>query len=514
MKEVYLGIEFGSTRIKGVFVDNMGNVVAKGVFDWENQLIDGVWTYDLEYAQFGFKECYQALKRDYLARYNALPDVGAIGISSMMHGYIALDENDNLLTPFRTWRNTMCKDASEILSSLFDYPMPERFTTPHFLNAVLKREDHLIKVRKIFTLCSYFHYLLTGEFVTGLGDASGIFPIKDGEYDKEKMQKFNALLSERGIKVDYQTMIPKPIKAGCVAGFLTKEGAKMLDDDLDANIPLCAPEGDVQTGMVATNCLKAGQANLSCGTSAFIVAVLDEKINIKPAPVIGGMVLPSGEKIAMSNVNNFSCELNAYATIFEELLCLYSVDAKKDKLFETMFKSGLESDTDGGYLAYNFLSGESFAQIERGATMIARSPLGVPSFGAFCKNLLFSSVCGLAKGIQILTEQNVNIGEITCHGGFFKTEKVGATVIASALKKRVKLYKSASEGGAYGMAVLALYLTKNEYRLCEFTDKLFENKPTERFDIDPKVSEQFDLYYEKYNRCLPAERLLVEKIYD
>ena len=508
MKKV-LGIELGSTRIKSVLVDENGAVIAQGAHDWENKLENGFWTYSLEDVWNGLRASYKSLCDDFGA---PIENLDSIGISAMMHGYLAFDKDDNLLVPFRTWRNTTTAQASEELTRELDFNMPQRWSGTHYYQAVLNGEEHIDKVAFLTTLAGYVHFVLTGERVLGVGDAAGMFPIKDGDYDKERLAIFNSLLKKHGVDADLGKLLPKSLPAGAFAGKLTEEGAKMLDPSgtLKAGAILCPPEGDAGTGMVATNAVKVRTGNVSAGTSAFAMVVLEKPLS-KVNSMIDIVATPSGDTVAMVHANNFTSEINAWANLFDELLNMAGVSMKKGKLYDMMYEVSANSDDDiGGLVGYNFLSGEPIVGLESGIPLIARKPSGKLTFANFMQMQLYSALGAMSIGMEILAEEKVQIEDICGHGGFFKTPFIGANAMSAALGAPITVMRNAGEGGAWGVALLALFATLENVTLGEFLDKLFESAEKETTVASDSEKAKFARFMKDYKAALAVEKLATE----
>ena len=510
-----LGIELGSTRIKSVIIDNAGSVIATGAYSWENRLEKGFWTYSVEEIWHGLQESYADLKRKYESRFSKkLTQFDAIGISAMMHGYLAFDENDELLVPFRTWRNTNTGEAAEILSNELNFNMPLRWSASHLLQAVINREEHIHKICYITTLAGYVHYKLTGEKVLGIGDASGMFPIKNGEYDPDRIEKFESVLRKYGFEKSAKSLLPQILVAGEKAGSLTEKGARLLDvsGDLVSGIQLCPPEGDAGTGMVATNSIRFGTGNVSAGTSAFLMAVLDQELD-RCYKEIDVVTTPHGAPVAMVHVNNFTSEINAWADLFEEVIALVGGNIDHGKLFDALYAKAQEGDAScGGLLGYNFISGEPIAQVDAGAPMIVRMTDEKLTLANFMKMQIYSALGSLAIGCEILLNENVQISSVCGHGGFFKAPLVGQSAMSAAVGAPVTVMQNAGEGGAWGIAVLALFTYLGEQNLESFLDGIFAD--TEKTTVSASNSEvnSFKLFMKKYKQGLAVERLAVENL--
>ena len=424
-----LGIEFGSTRIKAVLVDENNMPIASGDHDWENRLENGMWTYTLEDIWTGLQDCYQKMTEDVKEKYGvAVEKLAAIGFSAMMHGYLAFDKEGNLLVPFRTWRNTITQEASEALTKVFNFHVPQRWSIAHLYQAILNGEEHVPQVDFFTTLDGYIHWQLTGEKVLGVGSASGMFPIDSTikDYDKAMIQKFDELVAPKGFPWKLEHLLPKVLLAGDKAGVLTEEGAKKLDPTgtLQAGCPLCPPEGDAGTGMVATNSVKQRTGNVSAGTSVFAMIVLEKALK-RVHEEIDMVTTPSGDAVAMVHCNNCTSDLNAWVNIFKEFAESFGIDVDMNKLFGTLYNKALEGDKDcGGLLVYNYFSGEHITGFEEGRPMFVRTPDSKFSLANFMRANLYTSLGALKVGLDILLkEEEVAIDRITGHGGLFKLDR-------------------------------------------------------------------------------------------
>ncbi len=479
-KDCVIGMEFGSTRIKSVMADGRGNVLASGSHIWENRFENGIWTYFREDIILGLQACYADLKSDVMQKYGVkLTEVGAIGISAMMHGYLVLDKYDNVLTPFRTWRNNNAAEAAEKLTEIFGYPIPARWSIAHLYQAILNGEKHIKDIAFQTTLAGYVHYLLTGEKVTGIDEASGMFPVNGvlKDFDAERAKLFENLVSvKERAPFSLKRIFPKVLVAGEVAGFLTEEGAKLLDPDgdLKRGIPLCPPEGDVATGMVATNAVKAGAGNVSAGTSIFCMVALDKPLK-QVHPEIDMVATPAGAPVAMVHCNNCSSDINAWANVFADFAKRLGSDISRGELFKLLFEASLEGDADcGEIISYNFVSGENIAGIDKGRPLVIRKTESNFTLSNFMRSQIYSSMATLKTGLYILSkEENIEIRSVVAHGGLFKTERVAQQYLANAVGSPVTVMRTAGEGGAWGMALLALYFKYGNGR--SLTDYLDEN---------------------------------------
>lgn len=512
MKKI-LGIELGSTRIKSILMDESASVIAQGSYEWENELVDGLWSYSLENVEKGLQTSYARLSDDYKKTFgNNLTEISAIGISAMMHGYLAFDEDGKLLVPFRTWRNTNTSRAAEELTELFQFNIPMRWSVAHYYQAILNGEPHAKNVRFLTTLAGYVHYKLTGEKVLGIGDASGMFPIKNNAYDQDLLKKFNVLLSENGIDSPLESLLPTILLAGEEAGRLTDEGAKWIDPTgvLKSGCILCPPEGDAGTGMVATNSITPKTANVSAGTSAFLMAVLEKNLEsyYKEIDVV---TTPHGAPVAMVHVNNFTSEMTAWANLFEEIITLGGGTIPRGKLFDELYAKSLEADKDcGGLIGYNFLSGEPIAGVERGIPMIARTPDGKLTLSNFMKMHIYSALGSLAIGCETLKKEKVQIDSVCGHGGFFKAPIVGQSAMSAAIGAPVTVMNNAGEGGAWGIALLALATELGEQDLERYLNTVFADTEKTTVEADEKETAYFNAFMQKYKKGIAVEKLAGE----
>jgi len=510
--EKILGIEFGSTRIKSVLTDENGNVLATGGYEWENSLVDGIWTYPIEKVLEGCRESFRLLNEDYKSKYlQPVKTLSAIGISAMMHGYLAFN-GDKLLVPFRTWRNTITAKAADELTELFEFNVPQRWSVSHFYQAILNGEPHVKDVDFLTTLAGYVHWKLTGKKVLGIGDASGMFPIEENDYSASMVKKFNALIKEKGIEKDVTNILPKVLLAGEYAGTLTEDGAKFLDPSgtLQAGAIVCPPEGDAGTGMVATNSVKEKTGNVSAGTSAFVMLVLEKALS-RVYKEIDVVTTPDGKPVAMVHVNNCTSEINRWSSIFDQVLGLFGAKVSKGELMTALFKKSLESDKEiGGLTAYNFLSGEPIANTEQGCPLILRRPDGEMSLANFMQSQIYSALGSLALGMEILKDENVSVNAICGHGGFFKTEFVGQNAMSAALNAPVTVMDNAGEGGAWGIAILAIYALRKKGSLSEFLDEFFKDVKKNTVIADQEERKKFDNFMIGYRRNLQVAKTASE----
>jgi sugar (pentulose or hexulose) kinase len=514
-----LGIEFGSTRIKAVLVDDKNEPIASGSHDWENRYENGIWTYSLEDIWGGLQDCYQDLVKDVKGKYDLeLTSVGALGISAMMHGYMPFNKEGELLVPFRTWRNNITAEASEKLSELFGYNVPQRWSIAHLYQAILNGEEHVKDIDYITTLEAYVHWKLTGQRVLGIGDVAGMFPVdvKTKDYNEEMVQKFDELVKPLGFSWKLRDIMPKTLLAGQDAGCLTAEGAKLLDvtGKLQAGIPMCPPEGDAGTGMVATNSVARRTGNVSAGTSVFAMIVLEKELS-RPYKEIDMVTTPAGDLVAMAHSNNCTSDLNAWVGIFKEFAESMGMEVDMNKLFETLYRKALEGDPDcGGLLSYCYFSGEHMTGFEEGRPLFVRSPESNFNLANFMRTNLYTCLGAMRVGLNILFEkEGVQVDRLLGHGGLFKTKGVGQQILADAVNAPVSVMSTAGEGGAWGIAVLASYLVNKEdgETLDHFLDeKVFAGNEGTSLDPDPKGVEGFNIFMERYMKGIPIERAAVD----
>ncbi len=509
-----LGIEFGSTRIKAVLVGEQNQPIAQGAYDWENRYEKGIWTYHLEDVWTGLQTCYQRLAEEVKTRYGVeLIKIGAIGFSAMMHGYMPFDSDGKLLVPFRTWRNTMTEQASEELTELFQYHIPQRWSIAHLYQAILNQEEHVGQIAFLSTLAGYVHWKLTGEKVLGIGEASGMFPIdiQTKDYNREMIQKFEEKIAKEKLKWKLEEILPKVLVAGEQAGKLTKEGAKLLDisGKLQPGILLCPPEGDAGTGMVATNSVAKRTGNVSAGTSIFAMIVLEKELK-KVHKEIDLVTTPSGDSVAMVHCNNCTSDLNEWVGIFKEFAACFGIQADQNQLYAALYQKALEGDADcGGLLAYNYLSGEHITNMEEGRPLFVRTPKSQFCLANFMRVHLFTALGALKTGLDILLkEEKVQVDQILGHGGFFKTEGVGQKILADAINIPVSVLKTAGEGGAWGIALLASFLLhKKEETLDQFLkEQVFCGEIGSQIQPDKKDVLGFEQFMKRYQAGLIIER--------
>jgi sugar (pentulose or hexulose) kinase len=514
-----LGIEFGSTRIKAVLIDANHTPIASGSHEWENRYENGVWTYSLDDVWNGLQACFRDLQASVQAQYGvSLRTVGAIGFSGMMHGYMPFDQDGNLLVPFRTWRNTITGQAAAQLTELFQFNIPQRWSIAHLWQAILNQEPHVKDIRHLNTLAGYVHWKLTGEKVLGIGEASGMFPIDSttNDYDAHKIDQFNALLAAKHLPWRLPDILPRVLVAGERAGTLTAEGARLLDPsgELQPGIPLCPPEGDAETGMVATNSVAERTGNVSAGTSVFAMIVLEKPLS-RVYPEIDIVTTPTGKPVAMVHSNNCTSDLNAWIDLFQEAAVALGAQVSESQLYETLYRLALTGDADGGgLLAYNYVSGEHITHMEEGRPLFVRTPTSRFTLANFMRTHLFASLGALRIGLDILFDQEqVRIDQILGHGGFFKTREVGQRIMAAAMNVPVSVMETAGEGGAWGIALLAAYMLfrqANEPLEAYLADKVFAGQKAITLAPEPRDVEGFAAFMQRYKRGLAIERAAVE----
>lgn len=516
-----LGIEFGSTRIKAVLINSENVPVAGGAFDWENSLVDGIWTYSMDEIHNGLQTCYADLKKDVKAKYGiTLKKIKAFGVSAMMHGYLAFGKDDNLLVPFRTWRNTITGAASEKLSGLFNYPIPERWSISHLYQAILNKEPHVKDVAFFTTLAGYVHWKLTGKKVLGIGDASGMFPIDIAakDYNKKMIAQFDELIKGEGFGWKLEDILPEALVAGEDAGVMTKEGAAFLDPegDLEPGTPLAPPEGDAGTGMAATNAVRERTGNVSAGTSVFAMVVLEKDLSAAYNGKIDLVTTPAGSLTAMAHANNCTGEYDKWINLFGEAMKACGYDVKKGDLYENLLSAALEGDKDcGGLIPYNYLSGESMTGLSEGRPLFVREQNCNFNLKNFMRAQLFTALGALRTGMDILFDkEHVAIDKLNGHGGFFKTAKVGLTVMSAAMHTPISTLSTAGEGGPWGMALLASFLVNGKgKKLEDFLDNdVFGSSKAETVMASDEDVKGFNGFFAKYTRGLAVERAAIENV--
>ena len=520
-----LGLEFGSTRIKAVLVDESHSVVAMGTWDWENSLADNIWTYSLEDIWKGLQGCYKSLAEDVRERYGVtLTKLAALGFSGMMHGYMPFDAAGELLVPFRTWRNTMTEEACRKLTPLFQFNIPQRWSIAHLYQAILNGEEHVKDISYLTTLAGYIHWQLSGEGkeggerVLGVGEASGMFPIDSAicDYDAEMTAKFDELVADKGFGWKLKEILPGVLPAGEKAGTLSAAGAKLLDPsgNLQPGVPMCPPEGDAGTGMTATNSVKVRTGNISAGTSIFSMVVTEKALS-KVHEEIDMVTTPDGSPVAMVHCNNCTSDLNAWVNLSEEFAGRFGMKTDKNELYGMLYREALTADTDcGGLMAYNYFAGEPVTGLNGGRPMFVRTPDAKFTLANFMRSHLYSSMATLKIGNDILLkEEQVKVDSLTGHGGLFKTPVVGQQLMAAAMNAPVTVMDTASEGGAWGMAVLAAYMrekAEGETLPDYLSSRIFAGQTGTTIEPKPEDVAGFDAFIERYKSTLPAEKAAVE----
>ncbi|MDO4164956.1 MAG: FGGY-family carbohydrate kinase [Bacteroides sp.] len=514
-----LGIEFGSTRIKAVLIDEGNKPIAQGSHTWENQLVDGLWTYSMDAIWHGLQDCYADLRADVQKQYGVeLETLAAIGISAMMHGYMAFNKQEEILVPFRTWRNTNTGQAAAELSELFYFNIPLRWSISHVYQAILNGEPHVKDIDFLTTLAGYIHWQLTGEKVLGIGDASGMLPIDpvSKNYSAIMVEKFDQLIAPKALGWTLTDILPKVLLAGEDAGKLTAEGAKKLDvsGHLKPGVPLCPPEGDAGTGMVATNAVKQRTGNVSAGTSSFSMIVLEKDLS-KPYEMIDMVTTPDGSPVAMVHCNNCTSDLNAWVGLFKEYQELLGVPVDMNEIFGKLYNHALTGDADcGGLISFNYISGEPVTGLAEGRPMFVRSADDKFNLANFMRTHLYASVGVLKIGNDILfNDEKVKVDRITGHGGLFKTKGIGQRVLAAALNSPISVMETAGEGGAWGIALLGSYLVNNDKKLslADFLDEqVFGGDAGVEIAPTPEDVAGFNAYIETYKAALPIEEAAVK----
>lgn len=516
-----LGIEFGSTRIKAVLIDDTYTTIAAGDYGWASHLEDGLWSYSQEEIWTGLQTAYAALAEDVENAYGEkLTRVGRIGFSAMMHGYLAFGKDGELLVPFRTWQNTNTSEAHEKLSELFQYNIPERWSIAHLYQAVLNNEEHIGKVDFFTTLAGYVHWKLTGKKVLGVGDASGMFPIDPTThtYETEFIEKFNAIPEVAAQPWKLADLLPEPLVAGTPAGTLTEEGAKLLDPTgtLQPGITFAPPEGDAGTGMVATNSVRVRTGNVSAGTSIFAMVVLERKLE-RLHPEVDLVTTPAGDLAGMSHANNFTSDLNAWVGLFGQFAAAIGTPVDAGTLYGTLFRAAIADDVDsncGGLINYPFRSGEFLAGLPEGRPLFARGPEARMSLGNFMRAQLFSAFSPVKIGMDVMTkDEGVAVDSLVGHGGIFTTPKVAQKILAAAFDTPIKVMSTAAEGGAWGMAVLVDYLWHADQPLDEFLDaRVFADAASTTENPDEGDVAGFEEFFDRFRKGLPIEHVAIESI--
>ena len=520
--KVWLGIEFGSTRIKAVLIGPDHQPIASGSHVWQDQLLDGVWTYSLDAIHAGLRDCYRDLKQQVKDQYGeTLKTLSGFGVSAMMHGYLAFDAQMNQLVPFRTWRNTITGAAAAEMTELLQFNIPQRWSAAHLHQAVLNGEDHLRKLAFITTLAGYVHWLLSGEKVLGVGDAAGMFPIDSTrcDWDYAMTDKYQALIAGRGYPWTVREILPRVLSAGEFAGCLTEDGARFLDPDgdLQPGAVMCPPEGDAGTGMVATNSVAPRTGNVSAGTSVFAMIVLEKALS-ELHTEIDMVTTPSGMPVAMVHCNTCTSDLNAWVKLFAQTLQLFGSDVSMDEIYTKLFRAALEGDPDcGGLTAFNYYSGEPVTGTDEGVPMFTRRPDLPMTLPNFMRMQLMSALATLAIGMKTLTEkEKVAIDCVLGHGGLFKTPEVGQRILSAAIRCPVTVMETAGEGGAWGIALLAAYATEkaeNESLQDYLNRCVFAGAKSVTLQADESEIDGFDAYLARFEKLIPAEKACASACY-
>lgn len=510
-----LGIEYGSTRIKAVLVTSDNEPVAIGAFDWENSLRDGYWTYSQQEIFDGLAAAYASLKANVAERYGVtLRRLGALGVSAMMHGYLPFDEGGNLLVPFRTWRNTTTTRAARELSELFEFHIPERWSVSHIYQAVLDGEEHVPRIAHFTTLAGYAHWRLTGERVLSIGDASGMFPVDSAthDYDAAMVEKFDELVASRGVSWSVEDLLPRILVAGECAGHLTAEGAALLDaeGDLEPGCPVCPPEGDAGTGMIATNSVAPRTGNVSAGTSVFSMVVLERPLRDATVPQIDLVTTPVGDPVAMVHCNNCTSDINDWVGLLCEFSELMGAPVDRGEAFSRLFNAALEGEKDaGGLVSIPFVSGETVMGVQTGYPLVVRGQNARLSVANFMRMNVMAAFGALAAGNEALRAEDVRIDKLYGHGGIFKTPKVAQSLLAAALEAPVTVMATAGEGGAWGQAVAASYMLRREEgeSLADFlANRVFAGMEGVTLEPDPADVEGYRAFLDAFRRVNEAEK--------
>lgn len=516
-----LGIEFGSTRIKAVLIDDEYRTIASGDYQWESHLDHGLWSYTLDEVWEGLQSAYAAMAKAVASAFGEpLTTINYIGFSAMMHGYLAFDKSGELLVPFRTWQNTNTHEAHLKLSELFQFNIPERWSVAHLYQALLNNEPHVSQIDYITTLAGYVHWKLTGRKVIGIGDASGMFPIdpQTKQYEAAFIDQFNALPEVAAQSWQIQDLLPEPLVAGTPAGTLTQQGARLLDPSgtLQAGSVLAPPEGDAGTGMIATNSVRVRTGNVSAGTSIFATVVMERKL-ARLHPEVDVVTTPCGDLAGMSHANNFTSDLNAWVGLFAQFAQAIGHPVDTGTLFSTLFTASISDQADsdcGGLLNYPFRSGEFLAGIEQGRPVFARSPEAHMNLANFMRAQLFSAFSPVKIGMDVMTkDEEVRIDSLVGHGGIFTTPKVAQKILAAAFNTPIKVMSTAAEGGAWGMAVLANYLGSADQPLADYLDtRVFKDAKSTTEEPDANDVAGFERFFGRFMEALDVEHAAIRTI--
>ena len=521
LQNMTLGIEFGSTRIKAVLIDENHNCVATGSHAWENRLENGIWTYTMEDILSGLRSCYNDLNKAVCEKFgHPIRRLAAMGISGMMHGYLVFDKDGNQLAPFRTWRNTITAPASQALTELFRFNIPQRWSIAHLYQAILNGEDHVKDIARLTTLSGHIHTLLTGTTAMGVGEASGMFPYDDttGDFDANRVAQFDELIRPYGFPWKLRDILPTVLRAGENAGVLTAEGAALLDETghLEAGIPMCPPEGDAGTGMVATGAVLPRTGNISAGTSAFSMQVLEHPLK-NYYPEIDVVATPSGKTVAMAHTNTCSSEIDAWVNLIADAGRAVGVEMDKSVLYPALFRKALDGDPDcSGIISFNYFAGEPLTGTETGRPMVLRLPNSAMTISNFMRSQLYGAVATLKIGMELLkTEEQVESDTILGHGGYFKTPGVGQQILADALNVPITTMETAGEGGPWGMALLAAYMcrkapseTMEDYLL----HRVFHSAKSTCLNPDPAGVAGWESYISRYKASLKAQKAAADLV--
>ena len=515
LQSAVIGIELGSTRIKAVLIDENHQVLASGAYSWQNSLENGVWVYPLESAIAGIRACYRELNADVEAKFGQkLRRVAAIGISGMMHGYLVLDKDGNQLAPFRTWRNTITAPAAAELTELFKFNIPQRWSIAHLYQAILNNESHIPDIARLTTLSGYIHHLLTDVWAMGVGEASGMFPYDEeaNTFDPARIAQFNALIKPKNLPWSLEQILPQVLPAGTQAGVLTQAGAALLDESgtLEAGIPMCPPEGDAGTGMVATNAILERTGSVSAGTSSFAMLVLEKPLK-GYYPEIDVVCTPSGKTVAMAHTNTCTSEIDAWVNLIADAARIMGWPVDMNTLYATLFHKALEGNTDcDGIISFNYFAGEPLTATETGRPMVVRLPESKMNIANFMRSQLYGAIATLKLGVDMLVEkEQVETDRLMGHGGYFKTPGVGQQILADALNVPITTMETAGEGGPWGMALLAAYMQRHEdgETLEDYLqNKVFANAKGSRLDPNPEGVAGFQRYIARYKAALAAQQ--------
>ena len=516
--DISLGVEFGSTRIKAVLTTKGANIIAQSDFEWENMVVDGIFSYRLEDVWLGLQHCYAKIAAQIKAEYGVeITKINAMGFSAMMHGYLAFDREGKLLVPFRTWRNTITEKAAEILSKEFSFNIPQRWTAAHLYQVLLNKEQHIQDIDFITTLAGYVHWQLTGNKVVGIGEASGIFPIDETtlDYNAAMAEKFDELTAKEGFGKKICEVFPKVMSAGEKAGVLTKEGALLIDPSgrLQPGTDICPPEGDAGTGMVATNSILPKTGNISAGTSIFAMLVLEKSLK-NYYKEIDMVTTPVGHPVAMVHCNTCTSDINEYVRVFHSFAKHFKPDCEIGEIYGYLYKEAVKGDYDcGGLCSINYFAGEPVAGVENGIPMFLRNPQGSFTLANFMRSHIYAAFACVKIGLDMLLgDEDVPVEKLLGHGGLFKVEGVAQQMMASALDTPVQVTASAGEGGAWGMAILAEYMKeKGTMSLAEYLENvIFAGVSSTVCMPNPQETSGFEIFLKNYKKALQAEKAAAE----